>query len=200
MPNEKFQHGAFAAGHTQGRNGPTDGMRIQRGGRPACWIVQTGNGEIGVQNFVDHDIGGPGFGDIGRQLCKNGFQVRGVGGHRHVGRVGVGGPFVQRAHIQPIRADQPDAVDDDALCAGRSSDRGRWSAGRGVAVGEHHDHPGVARQRVKQLRSLSERVGMVGASAGGKRIHGVLELIHGGDELRIIRGIGGEAHHADAAA
>ena len=66
--------------------------------------------------------------------------------------------------------------------------------------GEHHDHPGVARQRVKQLRSLSERVGMVGASAGGKRIHGVLELIHGGDELRIIRGIGGEAHHADAAA
>lgn len=124
-----------------------------------------GDDEISGHGLVDDDVGGTSLGDIGRQLREELLQFGGVGGDRYVAGVGVGGPVVESIDIHPVRAQQADAVDDDALGPGGGCDGGRGRTGGGLSVGEHDDDLVIAGAGVKEGDGLGEGIGMVGAPA-----------------------------------
>lgn len=144
MAYKKVQYRAFTAAHTQLGNLPAQSMGVQYDGGPLCGGEEIGDDKVGADHFVNDNVGGAGVGNICGQLREECLQVGGVRGDGHVRGIRVGGPIVERIHIQAVRADQADTVDDDALCPGGGGHRGRGSAGGGVSVGEHDDDFGIA--------------------------------------------------------
>ena len=178
MPDEGFQHGALTGADSQLRDGPPQGPGVQHGSGALGRRQHVGDHEIRRDDLIDHDIGGARLGDIGRQFGEQFLQIRRVGRDRHMGRVRIAGPLIQSVHIHAVRSDQPDAVDDDPLGLGRGGHRSGRSARRGVPVGEHHDHLGVAGREVEELYRLGERVGVVSVPAGAQTVHSVLQRVH----------------------
>ena len=93
------------------------------------------------------DIRGPRLGDVGRQVREEFLQLCVVRGDRHVGGVRVAGPVVQGGHVDAVRANQADVLDDHARRPGSRGHGSRRRADGGHLVGEHHHHLVVGRGR-----------------------------------------------------
>ena len=94
MLYRELQSRTFAGGYPQFVDCPTDGGRPCQISRAFCWGHKAENAEIGGHRFIDNNVGGTGFGDIGRKIFKQVFQLCIVGGHRHMGGVWIGRPIV----------------------------------------------------------------------------------------------------------
>ena len=162
MADEELQRGAFRGAYAQRRDAPAQGGGGEHIGAANGRIQNAGDDKIGGHSLVDYDIGGACVGDVGGQRGKKLLQVGRVGRNGYVGVVGVRGPVVQGADVHAVRSHKADAVDHDALGAGRRGYGSRRRAGGGVPIGEHNNDLGAAGAGVKQSRRRAEGVGMVG--------------------------------------
>ena len=97
---------------------------------------QAGDGEIGVNNRIDYDIGCTGFADIGSEIGKKLFQLAVVRCDQDIGCGRCAGSGFQCGDIQTARAVQTDAINGDAVIFRSRRDGRRVGAGCGVAAGE----------------------------------------------------------------
>ena len=132
MPDEKLQRGALGCPSRPGLEWSSGWCGHPASRRSRGWGREAGDDEIGIEHLVDDDVGGACLGDVGRQARQRGPPDPRRRALPPRGTRRVGGPFVQGVHIKPVRADQPDAIDDDALCAGRGGYGGGRRAGGGV--------------------------------------------------------------------
>ena len=199
MLGVEFQRGALVIGGAQRVHVPAQGSIVEHDCRPLARGKDVADAELVVQLLADGNIGGAGLGDIRRQVFKQFLQIFIVGRACHMRSVGVGRPFVQYSWINAVRADQANAVDDNALRAGGGGDGIGIRASRGLAVGEHDHDLRVGRSGVKQLRGLLESGGMVGISTGSEVVDRRVEIGDRCDQLRILRSGARKADDANAA-
>ena len=136
MLNEKLQNGTLGCTDTQLGDGPLDGVRIDHVRAALIGWEQAGDGEIGVDDFVDYDIGCTGFADVGGEVGKELFQLTVVRRDQNIGCGRCAGPGFQCGDIQTARAVQTDAINGDAVIFCGHRNGRRVGAGCGVAVGE----------------------------------------------------------------
>jgi len=97
---------------------------------------QAGDGEIGVNDLVNDDIGCAGFADIGGEVGKKLFQLAVIRRNQDIGCGRCAGPGFQCGDLQTARAVQTDAINGDAVIFRSRRDGRRVGAGCGVAAGE----------------------------------------------------------------
>lgn len=117
--------------------------------------------EIRVDGLGNLDVCRAGLQDVLREVLEQVFEIRVVGRDRHVRFARVGRPLVEHGGVDAVRADQADAVDDDAVRVGGRCDRVGVRARGGFPIREHDHDLGVRRVRVEQRVCLRKSVRVV---------------------------------------
>ena len=114
--------------------------------------------------------------------------------------VRIGGPFVERRHINAVRACESDAINDYTRGTERGSNRRRRRANGSLAIGKQDDDLLRTGSGIKQLPCFGERVCMVGGTCRCQAVDRRLQSGYGCDQLGVLRRRAGKADHSNPAA
>lgn len=127
MLDKELQRSALVARNAQLGNFPLQSGCIHHHCSAGGGRRDAGDIKIGIEHFVNHDIGRARLGNVLCKIRKQLFQIFGVRSNGYMGSVRIGCPIIQNADIDPVGSDQPDAVNDDAGRSCRRRNRGRRS-------------------------------------------------------------------------
>ena len=122
MADEELQRSTLRGGDAQLGDGPAQGGGIEHGGAAGGGRQDAGDDEISGHGLVDDDVGGTSLEILAASSAKSSSSSAASGVTATWLAVGVGGPVVESIDIHPVRAQQADAVDDDALGPGGGCD------------------------------------------------------------------------------